>query len=192
MTDKALANAEAKRIQLLDRKRALLRELSEIDANVEQIDRFIRAWYAFAEDDVNLAVDNLTDSERNESEQSPPERKRTTGNSPKEEVAAVAREVILERGTPIMRDELYDLLTARGLVIQGKDPKMVLSTMLWRVKDQIARVEGSGYWPTDVPNSEVGYEPTKAREFDSVLNTPASEILDPNSPEYKDASENAG
>ena len=56
---------------------------------------------------------------------------------------------------------------------------MVLSTMLWRERGQIARVEGGGYWPADIPNPEIGYDPDTANEIDSTLNMPIGEIQNP-------------
>lgn len=191
MSDRALANAEAKRNQLVDRKRQLLVELTDIDEQVGQIDRFIKAWHAFAEDEPQKAVENLSDSGANKTATSEPVNRKATGNSRKEDVAATARRVILERGAPITRDDLYDLLTAEGLVIQGKDPQMVLSTMLWRMRDQIARVKGGGYWPADIPNEEIGYDPATARDIDNTLNKPLSEILDPDSDIAADARQQA-
>lgn len=191
MSDRALANAEAKRNQLVERKRALLIELTDIDEQVGQIDRFIKAWHAFAEDEPQKAVENLSDSGANKTATSEPVNKKVTGNSRKEDVAAAAREVILERGAPIMRDELFDLLMERGLVIQGKNPQMVLSTMLWRMREQIARVKGGGYWPADIPNAEVGYDPETAKDIDNTLNKPVAEIVDPDSETAKDARQQA-
>lgn len=191
MSDRALANAEAKRNQLVDRKRALLAELTDIDEQVGQIDRFIKAWHAFAEDEPQKAVENLSDSGANKTATSEPVNKKATGNSRKEDVAAAARYVILERGAPIMRDELYELLTAQGMVIQGKDPQMVLSTMLWRMRDQIARVKSGGYWPADIPNEEAGYDPATARDIDNALNKPLSEVIDPDSEVAIDARQRA-
>lgn len=159
MTDRALENAKSKRNQLIETKRRLLAELAECDEQINQIDKFIKAWHAFAEDDTLRAVENLSESDSNETATTESVSRRTSGNSRKEEVAAAAREIILERGEPIMRDELYDLLTARGLVIRGKDPLMVLSTMLWRMRDQIVRLDSGGYWPADVPNAAIGYAP---------------------------------
>jgi hypothetical protein len=74
-------------------------------------------------------------------------------------VAEAAREIISEAGEPVMRDVLYFLLAERGIHIHGKDPRMVLSTMLWRTNDQVVRLKGGGYWLADMPYEPAGYDP---------------------------------
>lgn len=179
MPDRAVENAKAMKDQLLARKRRLLAELQDIDDQIGRIDAFVKDWHLFAESDPESAVDKLADVNANKAATSQPVKRKATGNSRKEDVAAAARYVILERGVPIMRDELYDLLTAQGMVIQGKDPQMVLSTMLWRMRDQIARVKGGGYWPADIPNQEAGYDPATATDLDDTRNIPPSELRHP-------------
>lgn len=189
MPDAALKNAKAQRKQLVDERLALHDRLTALDTQIGKIDNFIKDWHAFAEGEAVSAVDNSESPEQNKQAPSP---KKVTGNSPKEEVAKAAREIILERGSAIKRDELYDLLTSRGLVIQGKDPQMVLSTMLWRMKDEIVRVKGGGYWVADVSNPELEYDPHPVTMFENMSNTPLGKVPNPDSEDYKDASEDAG
>lgn len=177
MSDIALQKAEATKKQLVKRRLDLHAELKNIDRRVGEIDRFIETWHEFADSPVDPASVEWAIQNEYKEEQTT---KRTTGNSPKEEVVAVAIELIRERGQPIMRDELYELLIEAGLTIQGKDPQMVLSTMLWRMKDKIVRVEGGGYWPADTPNVVAGYDPNTATLLDTAMNTPINEIPNPN------------
>lgn len=156
MSDKALSNAEAKKNQLVEKKRRLLAELTDVDDQIGQVDRFIKAWHAFAEDESESTVDKLLEQRTNKEGSSENVRKKATKNSRKEAVAEAAREIILQLGRPAARKELFDQLIARGLTIEGADPEMVLSTMLWRMKDRIQRVEGGGYWiaETNPPKPE--------------------------------------
>lgn len=179
MSDRALENATSSRQSLQDRKRELLAELASIDDRLGQIERFVKDWHYFAEDGVEQnantqPVDNSTQGVEPEREARP-----TRRNSSKEDVAATAREIILERGEPVSRKDLFRTLVDRGFIIQGKDPDMVLSTMLWRMRDQIVRVKGGGYWPADIPHPPSGYDPATATVIDNILNTPAVEIRDP-------------
>lgn len=82
-------------------------------------------------------------------------------NSKKEDVAYAARKVIEDAGKPIMREDLFPALIEKGLIIEGSDPLMVLSTMLWRMKEVIAlvRLRGGGYWLADKPWPPAGYDP---------------------------------
>jgi hypothetical protein len=85
--------------------------------------------------------------------------KKPQRNSKKEEVADAAYEIIRERGEPVSRSDLYKELIARGLRIEGSDPEMVLSTMLWRMKDRVVRLKSGGYWLADEKNEAAGYDP---------------------------------
>lgn len=189
MENNVLQMAKTKKKQLLDRKRRLVDELASIERTINEIARFESMWNALLSDDGELPVENLFPDEGNESTTAVSTPRKATGNSRKEKVAAAAREIILERGEPIMRDELYGLLTGRGLTIEGRDPYMVLSTMLWRMSSEIVRVEGQGYWPAGVKNDDIGYDPEESGNFDSMLNSPLDEVPDPDSEEYRDASD---
>lgn len=92
---------------------------------------------------------------------------KTKSNSDKREVAARAYKLVKMCGEPIKRDELYDLLVAQGYIIEGKNPQMILSTMLWRVKDSgLTRLKGGGYWIKDQRHEPVNYIP-EAKPFKS-------------------------
>ncbi len=189
MEDDVLQKAKMKKNQLLERKKRLVSELAGIERTINEIVRFESMWNALLSDDGELPVENIFPDERNESTTSVSTPRKTTGNSRKEEVAAVARKIILERGEPIMRDELYGLLTGQGLTIKGRDPYMVLSTMLWRMSNEIVRIEGGGYWPAGVKNEDIGYDPEEVGSFESMLNTKLDEVIDPDSEEYRDISD---
>jgi hypothetical protein len=89
-------------------------------------------------------------------------------------VVDVALQIIQERGEPMARRELFDELAGRGIVIQGKDPEMVLSTMLWRSKEKIVRLPGHGYWPADRSYPDAHYIP----EADDIIGAAANEPED--------------
>ena len=161
MSDKAIENAKAMKKQLVDRRLVLHKEIAEIDTRIGQIDGFIAAWQAFADTDPEFAVESLPLASENKQRKSPDTPKRATGNSSKEEVAEAALKIIHERGSPVMRADLYKELLGRGLIIKGKDPEMVLSTMLWRMQDKIVRLKSGGYWDADKPFGN--YDPMQAR-----------------------------
>ncbi|HDZ72253.1 MAG TPA: hypothetical protein ENH55_05625 [Aurantimonas coralicida] len=191
MTDQALQNAKAQREQLLAERLKLHERIARLDNEIGDADRFIEDWHRYASPESH-AADPESAAGQNKPEPSVDTPKKTTGNSRKEDVASAAREVILERGIPMLRNDLYPLLVERGMTIEGRDPQMVLSTMLWRMRDQLVRVKGGGYWPADIANAEAGYDPNQSREIDNILNKPVEEVLDPESDVYRDASENAG
>lgn len=97
-------------------------------------------------------------------------------NPDRDVVANVALEIIREYGQPLSRHELFKKLTERGIVIDGKDPEMVLSTMLWRSKDKIVRLPPFGYWPKELAFEEAKYWP----EIDELIGAAANEPEDGN------------
>jgi hypothetical protein len=95
----------------------------------------------------------------------PPQRTRRPKNPDREDVVNQSLQIIRERGTPQPRKELFDALAMRDIKIQGKDPEMVLSTMLWRSQDKIVRLPNHGYWPKDTDYDPAIY----IAEFDDVI-----------------------
>lgn len=87
------------------------------------------------------------------------EHKPRTSNPSRGQVADLALAMIRDAGHPLSRTELYDGLTANGLKLEGKDPLMVFSTMLWRERDRVTRIRGHGYWPADQPYPPARYFP---------------------------------
>ena len=57
------------------------------------------------------------------------------------------------------RSDLFKSLADRGIVLHGKNPEVVLSTMLWRMKSEIVRLQPYGYWVADKPFEKAGYHP---------------------------------
>jgi len=158
MSDKALENAEALKNQLLQRKKELMNEILQIEDQLAKADRFITAWYDFAGVERPKPVENSTAKSDTKEERVHSAPARRPKNSDKVEVANVAREIIQERGEPVSRSDLYAELIKRGLTIEGKDPEMVLSTMLWRMRDRIVRLPSGGYWLKEQNWPPAGYQ----------------------------------
>ena len=157
MSDNALKNTKAKKKQLLDRKAELRREREKVDAELQEVEKFLALYEAFSASEQEPLPNFRAESPR---EKAKDVRSRT--NSSKEEVAEAARVVIASRARPVMRADLYQELVNMGLKIDGKDPEMVLSTMLWRQKDKVVRLKGrGGYWLPERPWEPAGYEPTE-------------------------------
>ncbi|MGO8069706.1 hypothetical protein AB9E28_29790 [Rhizobium leguminosarum] len=73
---------------------------------------------------------------------------RMVGKNPdKRDVAAQVAAMLFETDKPMSRREIYNKLKEQGIDIQGKDPEMVLSTMLWRAGEEfsIENKKGIGY-----------------------------------------------
>lgn len=154
MTDKALENAMKRHNEISLELASLGKQMAELKAEEERIGKFIEAWHEFSG---NSGMDPAPSSA--DKRPTGESRSRTTGNPSKEEVAAKARELIEAVGKPIARNALFADLEAHGLVIRGSDPKMVMSTMLWRMKDEFIRLPGLGYWIKALPYPEANYEP---------------------------------
>jgi hypothetical protein len=98
-------------------------------------------------------------------------------NPKKEEVAAVAREILLQNGRPMSRDDLFEALAARGVIIHGQNPPVVLQTMLWRMSAEITHLKGFGYWPKDVAYEPAAYDPAALAHIAAELDRDLSDLI---------------
>ncbi|MBV9930025.1 MAG: hypothetical protein JO013_03670 [Alphaproteobacteria bacterium] len=165
MTDVALQNAVARAAEI---ERYIAQRTEEIEdlrqsvedarEHLEKTRNFILTWYEMA------GIQPPQSAERVESTatQAPTRRPK---NPDREFVVDKSLELIREAGKPMPRKELFDALAGRGVIIRGKDPEMVLSTMLWRSQDRIVRLPGHGYWPKDAEFADAVYYP----ELDDIL-----------------------
>jgi hypothetical protein len=155
VTDKALENAERKRDSLAAEINSLAQQMEEFKRDIAMLDDWISRWHEFAGKDEAATVAPKSDEPATAVRSA-----RARGNPSKEDVAAKVKELILERGVPIARNDLFEALESRGIIIRGADPKVVLGTMLWRTED-IVRLRGHGYWLKDRPFEPAGYSPKR-------------------------------
>lgn len=162
MEDRALQNALSRRDALRQQLQDLKRQVDVVEGEIRQADYFIRLWQGYADGSFKVAV---TPSDKSTGVASPVSRARpqSPGNiakkkvwspsvNPKKEVVAeVARQLILEKGMPVPRRELYELLKARGIEIVGSPGVTVMSTMLWRMRDRVRYLDRVGYWLPEKP-----------------------------------------
>ncbi|MER8551581.1 hypothetical protein NKH69_09975 [Mesorhizobium sp. M0976] len=156
MSDKALDNAKALKIKALSEIERLEDEARVWRDRIAMADQFIDQWNAFASGE---AVNPVGSVSVEQNKQAPSTAKRNViRNSKKEDVAAAALEVIRDRGEPVSRTDLFKALIDRGLTIEGSDPEMVLSTMLWRMREKIVRFKNGGYWDARSDWEPAGYK----------------------------------
>lgn len=165
MSDKAIEAAKSKREQLLNGRKMLKTQLQEIDRELADTENFILKWHQFAGEEIGENENIVITSDERHTGPSPvlgAPRRKATGNSKKEDVAAEARRIIDERGEPVPRTDLYRELVARDYTIEGSDPEMVLSTMLWRAGKAAGVIrlkKGGGYWKAEEDWPDSGYLP---------------------------------
>lgn len=157
--DRALENALARRDAILSEIKSLQERIAPLRQEADDIDRFIEAWHRYAGSSEPLEAGHRTLAATLPAPLREDRPARATGNPKKEEVAEAARRIIQAHGEPMPRSDLYGALTASGIEIRGVDPEKTLSTMLWRMRDRVARVKGGGYWLQEVPYPEAGYVP---------------------------------
>lgn len=143
MTDTALKNAVAARDKMAEKIADAEDQIKEWRAKMQRAERFISDWEEFSG---QKAPAPTTEGEVYLSTSKPEKKPR---NPKKEDVAEAAVRIIRERGEPMTRDELFDALNAMGIIIHGKNPPVVLQTMLWRSQNQIVHLKSFGYWPTE-------------------------------------------
>jgi len=170
MPDDALSNALAELQFLQDeiaRADAQIARLSENKNKMsERLNRargFVIAWHEFAGlpkpvDILELSLPEEVIAHKN----SRPSNVTRIANNPKKEIVAIATlQLVNERGHPIPRPELRELLASRGLDVRGADPLVTLSTMLWRAGPRVGllHLKGYGYWDGTKPYEPAGYAP---------------------------------
>jgi len=171
MTDEALAKAKEKREELvavISRKKAQIMDaealISRFEGEIAELDNWIAMWHRIT------GTPQMSTAERIEIEASTVKPKRPK-NPDRTVVVDKALEIIRSAGKPLSRRMLFDELASEGIEIHGKDPEMVLSTMLWREPEKIVRLPRHGYWPKELPFEDAGYEP----EFEDVFGVTAKE-----------------
>ena len=167
MNDIALRNAEARcdlvkaRISGFRKERRQLDELlTQAEVELADVEKFIDTWYELS---------GLQRSELSEQNMDMIARiKAPVDNPSRQEVAKAAIALICQAGRPLSRRDLFELMPSVNIRLQGKNPEMILSTMLWRTKNLIVRLPKYGYWPadTDYPEADfvaLGSEQTSGR-----------------------------
>ena len=152
MSDAALENAVARRDHLRERLSSYMAEFAELQQKVDtaryelgELDSFIQMWHHLA------GIQPSEKAEQKPTPPPPPPPAPKPVNPNRRDVAAKCVEYIREAQRPMSRSELFKKLTDDNIIIHGKDPEMVLSTMLWRTKDIIQRLKDGGYWPANLP-----------------------------------------
>ena len=179
MTDKTLKNAKLKRDSLATEIDSLAQRMEELKREKAKIDDWIAQWHEFAGTLAATEKDDLASMLGPDSgDDDIPKRRRSTGNPKKEDVAEATRKIIKERGEPVSRSDLFKALADMGIVISSEtDPEMVLSTMLWRMRDRVARLKTGGYWLAEKAYPEAGYDPQDLVGLYHNLKKPLTEIL---------------
>jgi hypothetical protein len=149
MSDQAIQNAISKRVELESRIVKAEDVIRRSKLQIAEINRFIKQWEKFSgrsTDDVSTSK-SLENNVNVHNYQSGDVSARATNNPRKEEVAAEVVKILSDTEFPMSRTDLYKALLARGVTINGSNPEMVLSTMLWRTRDVfgITRLKSGGY-----------------------------------------------
>ncbi len=175
MSDKALENAVAIRDELMEKIANAEIQIKEWRAQAQRAERFIADWEEFSGQQAPQTAVSESAAVSVESARVKPR------NPKKEDVADAALKIIRERGEPMSRDDLFDALQSDGVVLQGKNPPVILQTMLWRMQDRIVHLKGHGYWPREDAYMAAGYvdadEPEKLENNDVDLDDEAKGLI---------------
>lgn len=152
MAEPALLNAERRREELAAEINKLQTLIEQKRRELERVKGFIDDYRAFSVGIPELPLIVTPASKR-------PGRKPV--NPDRSIVGDQVEAILREAGGPLSREQLFAHLDARGMTIIGKDPQMVLSTMLWRMPERFVRLPGHGYWVADEPWPPAGYVPKK-------------------------------
>lgn len=155
MSDTAIKNALSRRDDLTRDIERFRKSIKSAETELARINAFFRAWQDFADEEEKRSVGPIPDVHVTSTSAPKPT------NPKKEAVAGYAAEIIVQTGRPMKRTELFNALKARGIHLHGKNPGMVLSTMLWRMRSKIVRLHHYGYWVADQPFPLAGYDPSR-------------------------------
>jgi hypothetical protein len=177
MTDRALANAQKRRDEIAARINQLVQELEVSRKELSSVEGFIAEWHRFADSAGAVASNTGVNSSYPQSVQAVGEFELhldsngaptpTPKNPGRIVVGIAAQQIIQALGRPVPRTELFSELAKQGVHIHGKDPEMVLSTMLWRMPHDFIRLPHHGYWIRKEPFPAANYTPTQLGEQDS-------------------------
>jgi hypothetical protein len=158
MFTKEIEQAHLTRAALLERLERLNQDLVATQAAIRRAEAEERRLAGYVE---GLEKISQVSTAEHANEQGPSTESRTkrASNPSRSQVASSVLKIIAEEGRPMTRAELFSRLEAEGVEIEGKDPMMVFSTMLWRERERVARIRGVGYWPADKPYPPAGYYP---------------------------------
>jgi hypothetical protein len=187
MPDSAYHNAVRKRD-------ALTAEIERIQKELAKIEQWLGMWRELSAEndaaDVPALMQPLpapTHSEEGEigrqksTARHKPKSRRTPRTGPaREDIAPVAREIIVANGHPMPRSALLNALDERGLRVGGADIAgriRNVGTVMWRLRDRFVNIEGRGYWPADVPY-EHPFAPKDATPADGDQHRENSRVTD--------------
>lgn len=157
MSDSARTNAEQARDRITTRLAEIDNEAKTLREQLKGVNAFLEAFDTFQGLKPNDPIPSTPVAARPASGMSPA-RKRP-GNPPRDQVADAALKAINEAGRPMQRTELFKAVAAQGLIIEGQDPEVVFSTMLWREQDRVVRLKKLGYWDAQKAYEPAGYYP---------------------------------
>lgn len=149
MSDEAIKNALARRADLEIKISKADDLIKRSKAQIVEINKFIKQWERFS----GKSADTISSGKAaNEAKEifdfvlSPKEAAQKQ-NPKKERVAEEVIHILQKAQRPIPRDELFEILKSKGVTLHGTNPKMVLSTMLWRIGSayDIVRLKSGGY-----------------------------------------------
>lgn len=160
----------------MDMLSKLLNEKQRLSARLVELDRAISEYRALERKMMGLlgqtsqyddAADSLSRPRDDTSNSESLGRSRQKAQVVADFEAAV-RAILSEAAEPLERLEILDLLTARGIVVEGNPPANVVSARLSRMSDVEGR-RGLGYWLKSRHDDIFGASDSPADDGDRLL-----------------------
>jgi hypothetical protein len=80
---------------------------------------------------------------------------------PQEELERIATRILMENGSPLQRQALFEKVKATGIAIGGRDEMSNFGSKISR-SDKFVNLPKRGYWPVDKACEAAGYFPQAA------------------------------
>jgi fructose-specific phosphotransferase system component IIB len=149
MSDEAIKNALSRRADLEIKISKAEELIKRSKSQITEINKFIKQWERFSGKSVDaISLEKaMSEVENILNFITSPKEATQKQNPKKERVAEEVVHILQKEQRPVSRDELFEMLQTKGISLHGTNPRMVLSTMLWRIGDayDIVRLKSGGY-----------------------------------------------
>lgn len=148
-----MADIAKTRAQVAERLKATEEQAQALRKQLAALDTALAVAQSYEDGTQNVSVPEF------ELPQESTQPRKRPRNPSHEEVGDAALAILAKADKPMSRADLFEEVTKTGLNIQGQDPQVVFSTMMWRERERVVNLKRFGYWPIDKPYERAGYYP---------------------------------
>lgn len=141
--------------------RIAVRRANRLRAELARLDGFLATYEELASSQSEAATAS-TDPTGLAELAAPTDEAAPAKGVPQAEIERVAARILLEHGTPLKRQALFEKVKSIGTMIGGQDELANFGTKISR-SSKFVNLPKLGYWPKDKPYEAAGYRPGGAQ-----------------------------